>query len=244
MRELRVFLLAIFLGALPLQAQQGRQDVHPYFSPNGGCTQAVVDQLNGAKQQVLVQAYSFTSTPIARALVDAKRRGVDVEVILDKSQRSERYSSATFLANEGVPTYIDHAHKIAHNKVMVIDGQTVITGSFNFTKSAEEGNAENLLVINNAPQLAQKYAQNWKAHLGHSSPYTGLSSQSASSVPAASTGWISPEEPSSASQPGSSSGYWLSKSGVRHNSNCKWYQHCAGGPCGAGDGRACKICGG
>jgi phosphatidylserine/phosphatidylglycerophosphate/cardiolipin synthase-like enzyme len=164
-------LLALFLANLPLHAQQGPQDLHPFFSPKGGCTQAVVEQLNGAKRQVLVQAYSFTSTPIARALVDAKRRGVDVQVILDKSQRGERYSSATFLANEGVPTYIDPVHKIAHNKVMVIDGQTVITGSFNFTKSAEEGNAENLLVINNAPVLAQQYAKNWQDHFGHSEPY-------------------------------------------------------------------------
>ena len=164
-------LLALCLLAVPLRAQQGPQDLHSFFSPNGGCTQAVVDQLNGAKKQVLVQAYSFTSTPIARALVDAKRRGVDVQVILDKSQRGERYSSATFLANEGVPTYIDAAHKIAHNKVMIIDGQTVITGSFNFTKSAEEGNAENLLVINNAPELAARYSANWKEHLGHSEAY-------------------------------------------------------------------------
>lgn len=164
-------LLALCLTALPLHAQQGPEDLHPFFSPKGGCTRAVVNELNGAMRQVLVQAYSFTSAPIARALVDAKRRGVDVQVILDKSQRGERYSSATFLSNEGVPTYIDPVHKIAHNKVMVIDGQTVITGSFNFTKSAEEGNAENLLVINNAPEVAQRYVQNWKDHLGHSEPY-------------------------------------------------------------------------
>jgi phosphatidylserine/phosphatidylglycerophosphate/cardiolipin synthase-like enzyme len=168
---MKSLLLALYLAALPLYAQQGPQDLHPFFSPNGGCTQAVVEQLNGAKKQVLVQAYSFTSAPIARALVDAHKRGVDVQLILDKSQRTERYTSATFLANEGVPTYIDAAHKIAHNKVMIIDGQTVITGSFNFTKSAEEGNAENLLVINNAPQLAARYTANWKEHLGHSEPY-------------------------------------------------------------------------
>jgi len=137
----------------------------------GGCTEAIVDQLNGAKKTVLVQAYSFTSAPIARALVDAHKRGVDVQVILDKSQKTERYTSASFLANEGVPTYIDPMHKIAHNKVMIIDGQTVITGSFNFTKAAENGNAENLLVISNAPKLAARYTSNWKEHLGHSEPY-------------------------------------------------------------------------
>jgi len=126
-----------------------------------------------AKSNVLVQSYLFTSAPIAKALVDAHKRHVDVQVILDKSQRTEQYTSATFLANEGVPTYIDSRHKIAHNMVMIIDGQTVITGSFNFTKSAEEGNAENLLVINNAPELAQRYTANWKEHLGHSEPYQG-----------------------------------------------------------------------
>ena len=68
-------------------------------------------------------------------------------------------------------TYIDAAHKITHNKVMIIDGKTLITGSFNFTKSAEEGNAENLLVISNAADLAQRYTANWKEHLEHSQPY-------------------------------------------------------------------------
>jgi len=163
--------LLLSLAALPLNVQQSPQVIHPFFSLSCGCTEAVVSALDSAKKTVLVQAYSFTSAPIAKALVDAKKRGVDVQVILDKSQRSERYTSATFLANEGVPTYIDAAHKIAHNKVMIIDGQTVITGSFNFTKSAEEGNAENLLVINNAPELAARYVQNWKEHLGHSESY-------------------------------------------------------------------------
>jgi phosphatidylserine/phosphatidylglycerophosphate/cardiolipin synthase-like enzyme len=94
-----------------------------------------------------VQAYSFTSAPIAKALLDAHKRGLRVEVILDKSQRTEQYSSADFLANQGVPTKIDAAHAISHNKIIVIDGENIITGSFNFTKAAQEKNAENLLVI-------------------------------------------------------------------------------------------------
>jgi phosphatidylserine/phosphatidylglycerophosphate/cardiolipin synthase-like enzyme len=89
-----------------------------YFSPSGGATDAVVRELNAATTQVLVQAYSFTSAPIAKALLDAHKRGVRVQVILDKSQRSEKYSSADFLANQGVPTMIDANHAIAHNKVM------------------------------------------------------------------------------------------------------------------------------
>lgn len=142
-----------------------------FFSPRGGCTEAVVDVLDRATNSVLVQAYSFTSAPIARAIVDAQRRHVQVAVILDKSQRSEKYSSADFLRNSGVATFIDATHAIAHNKVMVIDGATVITGSFNFTKAAEENNAENLLIIND-PVLAAKYVANWKTHLSHSARYS------------------------------------------------------------------------
>ena len=166
-------LLCLLLASVPLEAQQSSStpSINVFFSPNGGCTDAIVKTLNSAQKSILVQAYSFTSAPIAKALVEAHKRGVDIQVILDKSQRTERYSSATFLANEGIPTYIDAVHKIAHNKVMIIDGKTLITGSFNFTKSAEEGNAENLLVISNAPDLAQRYTANWKEHLGHSQPY-------------------------------------------------------------------------
>ena len=145
-------------------------DIQVYFSPDGGCTEAVVRELGKAKSTVLVQAYSFTSAPIAKALVEAKKRGVKIQVILDKSQRTEKYSSATFFQNVGIPTFIDDKHAIAHNKVMVIDGHVVITGSFNFTKAAEESNAENLLVIDDV-QLAQKYARNWQEHLEHSVPY-------------------------------------------------------------------------
>ena len=114
------------------------------FTPGENCTGTIVQVLGGATRTILAQAYSFTSAPIAKALLDAHKRGVQVQVILDKSQRSEKYSSADFLANQGVPVVIDANHAIAHNKVMVIDGETVLTGRFNFTKAAQEKNAGNL----------------------------------------------------------------------------------------------------
>ena len=164
---MKSILLALFL-AVSIQAA----DIQVYFSPQGGCTEAVVANLDKATNTVLVQAYSFTSAPIAQALVDAHKRGVNVEVILDKSQRTEKYSAADFIQHAGIPTFIDAKHAIAHNKIMVIDGATILTGSFNFTKAAEENNAENLLVIQNAA-LAEKYAANWQAHLKHSEVYQG-----------------------------------------------------------------------
>jgi phosphatidylserine/phosphatidylglycerophosphate/cardiolipin synthase-like enzyme len=141
-----------------------------YFSPDGGCTEAIVSALEEAQKSVRVQAYSFTSSPIAAALVEAQKRGAAVQVILDKSNETERYSAADFLLHAEVPTYIDAAHAIAHNKVMIIDGETVITGSFNFTKSAESRNAENLLMLHDAA-LAKHYADNWQAHREHSEAY-------------------------------------------------------------------------
>ncbi len=146
------------------------QGVQVFFSPKGGATQAVVDALDHATNSILVQAYSFTSAPIARSLVDARRRGVKVAVILDDSQRTEKYSEADFLAHNHIRTLIDGAHAIAHNKIIIIDGYVVVTGSFNFTRAAEEHNAENLLVIND-PVLAQRYEANWRAHEQHSEPY-------------------------------------------------------------------------
>jgi phosphatidylserine/phosphatidylglycerophosphate/cardiolipin synthase-like enzyme len=103
---------------------------------HGHCTEAIVKTLDAAQRTILVQAYSFTSAPIAKARLDAHTRGVQVQVILDKSQHSEKYSSADFLANQGVPVVIDVNHAIAHNKVIVINGEIVLTGSFNFTKAA------------------------------------------------------------------------------------------------------------
>ncbi len=146
--------------------------IEVFFSPGGGCTAAIVRELNAAKASVLVQAYSFTSAHIAKALVEANRRGVKVQVVLDYSNKSDKYSSADFVAHAGIATFLDGQHKIAHNKVMVIDEATVITGSFNFTKSAESDNGENLLVIRDRA-LAAKYAANWQAHRAHAEPYAG-----------------------------------------------------------------------
>jgi phosphatidylserine/phosphatidylglycerophosphate/cardiolipin synthase-like enzyme len=145
-----------------------------YFSPHGGCTDAIIRELNKAKSTILVQAYTFTSAPIAKALLNAHKRGVKVEVILDKSQRTDKYSPATFFFNTGIPVKIDAQHAIAHNKVMIIDEETVITGSFNFTKAAEESNAENLLVVRDK-KLAERYTKNWQEHEKHSGVYGGRS---------------------------------------------------------------------
>jgi phosphatidylserine/phosphatidylglycerophosphate/cardiolipin synthase-like enzyme len=132
------------------------------FSPNGGGAGIIINAITQAKKSIKVQAYSFTNADIAKALLDSSKRGVDVKVVLDKSQETEKYTSATFLANAGVPVRIDDDFAIAHNKIMILDEETVITGSFNFTKAAEERNAENVLVIRGNKELANLYLKNWQ----------------------------------------------------------------------------------
>jgi phosphatidylserine/phosphatidylglycerophosphate/cardiolipin synthase-like enzyme len=146
----------------------------PYFSPQipneSTPTPAICHEIGGAKHQILVQCYSFTSPQICQALVDAKKRGVDVRVIADKSDKTGKGELLADLVKGGVPVKIDAKHAIAHNKIMVIDAQTVISGSFNFTVSAEQHNAENCLIIK-SPELATHYIMNWQAHDQHSEQY-------------------------------------------------------------------------
>jgi phosphatidylserine/phosphatidylglycerophosphate/cardiolipin synthase-like enzyme len=140
------------------------------FTPGGNCTDAMIHALNDATRTVLVQAYRFTSAPIATAVLDAYKRGM--EVILDKSQRTETYASADCLANQGVPTMIDVNHAIAHHQVIVIDGEVVITGRVHFTKGDQERNAEQVLIIRDQALAAQD-TQNWQVHAPHCQPDVG-----------------------------------------------------------------------
>lgn len=132
------------------------------FTPDGpSCEQLLVRSINQARSSVLVQAYSFTNKSIAQAVAQAHARGLDVRVILDKSQRTEKYTAATYLRNHGVRVWIDQKPAIAHNKVMIIDQQHVFTGSYNFSSSAEIRNTENGILISRDPNITKRYTDNW-----------------------------------------------------------------------------------
>jgi phosphatidylserine/phosphatidylglycerophosphate/cardiolipin synthase-like enzyme len=141
-----------------------------YFSPKGGCQEALVHELKAARREILVQAYSFTSEPICLALIEAKKRGVHVEILLDRSNEQEKYSDLHLLLEHGLAPLIDDSHAIAHNKVMVIDQKTIVTGSYNFTNQAEHENAENMLVLKHHPDLVRAYRQSFQAHKAHCKP--------------------------------------------------------------------------
>lgn len=172
-KALLLFCLLVLAGCSPEKGSESDHDralggkIDVYFSPNGGCTEAVVREIAAAKTRILVQAYSFTSKPIAEALIAAHKRGVKVAVVLDDSQITALGSRAKILIEAGVEVRFDKAHAIAHDKVMIIDEGTVITGSFNFTAAAEKSNSENLLVIKNR-KIVEQYLANWYKHFEHS----------------------------------------------------------------------------
>ncbi|MDE2069967.1 MAG: phospholipase D family protein [Gammaproteobacteria bacterium] len=146
------------------------------FSPGGEGEALVLKAIGAARTSIRVQAHSFSDRRIQRALGAARARGVDVEVILDKTDTEsfeQHKPVAAVIAAAGIPVWIDGSVRIAHNKVMIIDSADVITGSYNFTYAAAYDNAENLLYIRNAPALARAYLANWNWRRSCAQPYRG-----------------------------------------------------------------------
>lgn len=161
-----LILLALSIQGYAYELILDNAKTQVYFSPNGGCTEAIIKQIDKAEKTILVQAYSYTSVPIARALLAAHQRGVQVVIIVDKGQLREKYTMANSSQEQGMAVYLDSDHTIAHDKVMVLDNKVIITGSFNFSKGAELHNSENIIIINSR-ELATIYNNNFMNHLKH-----------------------------------------------------------------------------
>ncbi|WP_296227141.1 phospholipase D family protein [Ralstonia sp. UBA689] len=158
----------------PVLAAKGT--VQAAFTPDDDIEGLLADVIGQARQQVLVQAYLLSNKAITRALLAAHQRGVDVRVLADREQMMRANGSRVpEIANAGIPVWLEVRYKNAHNKVIVIDphgpNPVLVTGSFNFTQTAQRGNAENVLIVRGDADLAQRYAANWQKHLGDALPY-------------------------------------------------------------------------
>lgn len=186
--EIRYWLAGIllFISASAFAFQWGSKHEHAIlpatgtmevaFTPGDDAAGLIIAAIDQARQQILVQTFSFTHEGIAKALVAAHKRGVDVKVMADREQteRIER-SKVPMMAGAGVPVWLDGEHQSAHNKVMVIDAglstAVLVTGSYNFTNAAQYKNAENLLLMRGNEKLIKLYRDNWNVHLAHARPY-------------------------------------------------------------------------
>ena len=158
----------------PVVAAQG--SLQAAFAPWDDVEGLIAAVIDGARHQVLVQAYLLTDKNFAATLIAAQRRGIDVKVLADAEQFAKVESSKLAeLAAAGIPVWLETKYHNAHNKVVVIDAAEpdaiVITGSFNFTWSAQHTNAENILVARNSPVLAARYAANWERHRQQATSY-------------------------------------------------------------------------
>jgi phosphatidylserine/phosphatidylglycerophosphate/cardiolipin synthase-like enzyme len=132
------------------------------FAPDPTALQLVLKGIAQARRSIHLAAYVFTSKPVATALLEARRRGVEVAVVADKQENQRQYSATRFLANQQLPVRLNGKYAILHDKFMIIDQQHVQTGSFNYTAAAASKNAENVLIIWNAPALAARYEAQWQ----------------------------------------------------------------------------------
>jgi phosphatidylserine/phosphatidylglycerophosphate/cardiolipin synthase-like enzyme len=152
--------------AAPIPDTAGAWSLH--FSPSGGCEDAIVAFIGTAKKSVHLMAYGFTEQPVADALI--AKKGLDIKVVLDKSDQTAKGSMAGSLKAAGIPVWIDAKHRIMHDKIVIVDGVAFENGSYNFTASAEKNNAENCLIEQDADK-AGLYEQNFQVHLGHSEAF-------------------------------------------------------------------------
>ncbi len=143
---------------------RGSQFIEVAFSPNEGGEDLVVKVIQSARSSIGVAAYSFTSPVIAKALLNARKRGVDVRVVVDENGNKSKASLAALnlLVGAGIPTRTISRYAIHHDKYIVVDKATVQTGSFNYSKAAAKSNSENVLVIWNNPDLALAYLKHWQ----------------------------------------------------------------------------------
>ena len=170
MKKILIILLLLILLPIKIYAVECKSSGHTimnvYFSPYEGATDAIEAEINDAKKTIRVMGYSFSSPGIIDALKTAHKRGVLVEIILDKSQKTNTVISD--MVTVGIAVYLDWKHTIMHNKVMVFDDSIVQTGSFNYSVSAEIRNAENIIIVRKNKCLASVYFSNFLDHKIHS----------------------------------------------------------------------------
>lgn len=156
-----IVFFAIAAAAVSVYAKDDFAEVKVFFSPEDNCQDEIIFYLDEAKASIYIAMYLITSRLLSAAVSEAKKRGVDVKICLDAEQAKEKYSKSNFLSKKGIPIKMVEGAGIMHHKFCVIDDEIVITGSYNWTRSANNKNDENLLVIK-SKKIADKYKEEFK----------------------------------------------------------------------------------
>lgn len=179
---IRMVLASLWLVAMPVHAGLGplaaEGKVEILFSPHDPVETRLIELIDTAKQTIHVQMYVFTRKSLAQALVAAQRRGVKVRVLADARQNQRGRNALPILLSGGVPVALETAYQASHNKLMLIDAATrhsrVVTGSYNYSWSAANKNAENVVIFHGNRSVADTYLANWERHARAATPVTSL----------------------------------------------------------------------
>lgn len=169
------------IGVSPVYARaEHKANVEVAFTPADDVAGMIVARIGQARQSVRMQAYLFTDRRIANALLAARKRGVEVELIGDAAQRdSGGLPHLKALARAGVRVYLNGSHAAAHDKIVIVDGDSaaaaVITGSYNFTRAAQARNAENVVVISGNRAVTDRFVENFARQRNRSDPWRSTS---------------------------------------------------------------------
>lgn len=176
-----LFLLLALAGMAPAQAGElpATGTVEVLFTPWDDAEGRLLREIGGARKTLHVQAYLLTSRNIARALLVAHERGVKVSLLVDREMLVKgENSQVPQLAGAGMDVRLEARYNAAHNKIVLIDAEephpVIITGSYNFTFSAQARNAENLLILRDNHALAKRYLANWRRHREEAAPFADV----------------------------------------------------------------------
>lgn len=158
-------------------ASSQNANISVYFPRAGQNAEGqVVSAYENATKRIDVAIYSFTDVKIAKAMIDAKKRGDAVRVITDKEESGSSYQKTVLseIKAAGIPVKRNEHSGLMHLKVSIVDSSTVLTGSFNYTTSAQKLNDENLLVITNSSSLNNQYETEFQMMWNDSSNYISI----------------------------------------------------------------------
>jgi phosphatidylserine/phosphatidylglycerophosphate/cardiolipin synthase-like enzyme len=143
------------------------------FSPNESAERLVIKTINSARRSIRLAAYSFTSPAIVHALVTAHKQGIDVRIVVDEKGNKSKASIAALnlVANAGIPVRTNAMYAIHHDKYIIADDRSVQTGSFNYSRAAQQSNSENVLVVWNNASVAASYMRHWTSRFDEATPY-------------------------------------------------------------------------
>ena len=155
----KILISILILGLFLFSHSFSFAEIRIFFSPEGGIAEEIIRQIDNAQEYIDIAIYSFTYQPVAEAIIRAKNRGVKIRILMDKGRAQRKHSVYQFLLDNDIETIQDRRSGYMHNKIAIIDGRILFTGSYNWSKSAEETNQENLLEFIDEEEIIKVYQE-------------------------------------------------------------------------------------